>query len=138
MSASQRPCWAEQPRSPCHLERVRAYRNTEAYRKALRKRAVWIEPLFALSRGVARVERLQTKEAREGELRGAYDRVWAERHAAPVLREQRPEESGSGGRSPASGSRPSRVSWCPKTSREMHMGPSGTFFNRLVLPYSIS
>ena len=33
---------------------------------------------------------------------------------------------------PVSGSRPSRVSWCPKTSREMHMGPSGTFFNRLV------
>jgi Transposase DDE domain len=29
------------------LERVRAYRDTEAYRKALRKRAVWVEPLFA-------------------------------------------------------------------------------------------
>ena len=30
-----------------YLERVRAYRNTEPYRKALRKRAVWVEPLFA-------------------------------------------------------------------------------------------
>jgi len=30
-----------------HLERVRAYRDTEPYRKALRKRAVWVEPLFA-------------------------------------------------------------------------------------------
>jgi transposase len=30
-----------------YLERVRAYRETEAYRKALRKRAVWPEPLFA-------------------------------------------------------------------------------------------
>jgi hypothetical protein len=30
-----------------YLERVRAYRRTEAYRKALRKRAVWVEPLFA-------------------------------------------------------------------------------------------
>ena len=29
-----------------YLERVRAYRATEAYRKALRKRAVWVEPLF--------------------------------------------------------------------------------------------
>jgi transposase len=29
-----------------YLERVRAYRQTEAYRKALRKRAVWVEPLF--------------------------------------------------------------------------------------------
>ena len=30
-----------------YLERVRAYRQTEAYRKALRKRAVWVEPVFA-------------------------------------------------------------------------------------------
>jgi hypothetical protein len=29
-----------------YIERVRAYRETEAYRKALRKRAVWVEPLF--------------------------------------------------------------------------------------------
>ena len=31
---------------PC-LERVRAYRQTEPYKKALRKRQVWVEPLFA-------------------------------------------------------------------------------------------
>ena len=29
-----------------YLERIRSYRETEAYRKALRKRAVWPEPLF--------------------------------------------------------------------------------------------
>ena len=29
-----------------YIERVRAYRETEPYRKALRKRAVWVEPLF--------------------------------------------------------------------------------------------
>lgn len=29
-----------------YLERVRAYRDTEPYREALRKRAVWDEPLF--------------------------------------------------------------------------------------------
>ena len=34
-----------------HLERVRAYRDTEPYRKALRKRAVWVEPLFAEAKG---------------------------------------------------------------------------------------
>jgi hypothetical protein len=28
------------------LERVHAYRETEPYRKALRKRKVWVEPLF--------------------------------------------------------------------------------------------
>ena len=29
------------------LDRVRAYASTEAYKKALRKRSVWVEPLFA-------------------------------------------------------------------------------------------
>ena len=33
-----------------YLERVRAYRQTEGHRKALRKRAVWVEPLFAESK----------------------------------------------------------------------------------------
>jgi hypothetical protein len=30
-----------------YLERVRAYHDTVAYQKAMRKRQVWIEPLFA-------------------------------------------------------------------------------------------
>ncbi len=30
-----------------YRDRVRAYHGTEAYRKAIRKRAVWVEPLFA-------------------------------------------------------------------------------------------
>jgi transposase len=30
-----------------YLERVRAYHTTEAYQKAIRKRQVWVEPLFA-------------------------------------------------------------------------------------------
>ncbi|MDP9354234.1 MAG: IS1182 family transposase [Chloroflexota bacterium] len=30
-----------------YLDRVRAYHETEAYRKAMRKRQVWVEPLFA-------------------------------------------------------------------------------------------
>ena len=29
------------------LDRVRAYASTEPYQKALRKRSVWVEPLFA-------------------------------------------------------------------------------------------
>ena len=29
-----------------YLDRVRAYRDTEPFRRALRKRAVWVEPLF--------------------------------------------------------------------------------------------
>lgn len=30
-----------------YLDRVRSYRATEAYKKAMRKRQVWVEPLFA-------------------------------------------------------------------------------------------
>jgi Transposase DDE domain len=30
-----------------YLDRVRAYQPTEPYQKALRKRSVWVEPLFA-------------------------------------------------------------------------------------------
>ena len=30
-----------------YLDRVRAYQPTESYKKALRKRSVWVEPLFA-------------------------------------------------------------------------------------------
>jgi transposase len=32
-----------------YLDRVRGYHSTEAYKKALRKRQVWVEPLFARS-----------------------------------------------------------------------------------------
>ena len=30
-----------------YFERLRSYQTTEAYKKALRKRSVWVEPLFA-------------------------------------------------------------------------------------------
>ncbi len=38
--------WVSRSLEEEYLERVRAYRDTKAYRKALRKRAVWVEPLF--------------------------------------------------------------------------------------------
>jgi transposase len=38
--------WVSRSLEEEYLERVRAYRDTEPYRKALRKRAVWVEPLF--------------------------------------------------------------------------------------------
>jgi hypothetical protein len=39
--------WVSRSLEEEYLDRVRAYRHTQAYRKALRKRAVWVEPLFA-------------------------------------------------------------------------------------------
>jgi len=44
---SQTGRWLSRGLGEVYLERVRAYRDTEPYRKALRKRAVWVEPLFA-------------------------------------------------------------------------------------------
>jgi hypothetical protein len=38
--------WVSRGLEEEYLERVRAYRNTGPYRRALRKRAVWVEPLF--------------------------------------------------------------------------------------------
>ena len=38
--------WLSRSLQEEYLQRVRAYRDTEPYRKALRKRAVWVEPLF--------------------------------------------------------------------------------------------
>jgi transposase len=38
--------WVSRSLEEEYLERVRAYRRTEPYEKALRKRSVWVEPLF--------------------------------------------------------------------------------------------
>jgi transposase len=38
--------WIRRSFQEQYLERVRTYRDTEPYRKAMRKRAVWVEPLF--------------------------------------------------------------------------------------------
>jgi hypothetical protein len=38
--------WVRRSLEEEYLERVRGYRDTEPYRKAVRKRAVWVEPLF--------------------------------------------------------------------------------------------
>jgi Transposase DDE domain len=39
--------WLRRSFDEGYLERVRGYGDTEPYRKALRKRGVWVEPLFA-------------------------------------------------------------------------------------------
>jgi hypothetical protein len=44
---SKKGRWIRRSLDEKYLERVRGYRYTEPYRKALKKRAVWIEPLFA-------------------------------------------------------------------------------------------
>jgi hypothetical protein len=43
---SPRGRWVSRGLEEEYLQRIRAYRDTEPYRRALRKRAVWVEPLF--------------------------------------------------------------------------------------------
>ncbi len=45
-----------------YLDRVRAYQPTESYKKALRKRSVWVEPLFAEGKDWHGMRRLRLRE----------------------------------------------------------------------------
>src|SRR5215203_697759 len=45
-TSSPKGRWLSRGLEEEYIERVRAYRRTAPYRKALRKRAVWVEPLF--------------------------------------------------------------------------------------------
>ena len=59
---------SKQGRSLCrsvdeeYLDRVRAYQPTEPYKKALRKRSVWVEPLFAEGKDWHGMRRLRLRE----------------------------------------------------------------------------
>jgi hypothetical protein len=46
------------------VDRVRAYHATEAYRKAMRKRQVWVEPLFAEAKAWHGLRRLRLRGLR--------------------------------------------------------------------------
>jgi hypothetical protein len=112
-----------------YLERVRGYRRTEPYRKALRKRQGAKETggvggaALRGGQGVARGAEVQAKAAGEGELGGPDSRFGAERKATSGLREQSSKETRAGGRAPTARSRPSGVSRDPETSLEMPLQP---------------
>jgi hypothetical protein len=44
-----------------YLERVRAYHGTATYQKAMRKRAVWVEPLFGAAKQWHRLRRFRLR-----------------------------------------------------------------------------
>ena len=66
-----------------YLEKVRGYHATEAYKKAMRKRKVWVEPLFAEGKAWHGLRRLRLAWAGEREHPGAADRCGAEPEAFP-------------------------------------------------------
>ncbi|HUM68450.1 MAG TPA: IS1182 family transposase [Chloroflexota bacterium] len=44
-----------------HIDKVKAYHQTEAYRKAMRKRGVWVEPLFGEAKEFHRLRRFRLR-----------------------------------------------------------------------------
>jgi hypothetical protein len=52
------------------LERVRGYHGTEAYKKAIRKRQVWIEPLFAEAKEWHGLRRLRLRGLMNANIQG--------------------------------------------------------------------
>ena len=69
-----------------YLERVRAYHATESYKKAMRKRAVWIEPLFGEAKQWHGLRQFRAARPDEGDHRepadggGAEPQALARRH----------------------------------------------------------
>jgi transposase len=53
-----------------YLERVRAYHATEAYQKAMRKRQVWVEPLFAEAKAWHGLRRLRLRGLLNANIQG--------------------------------------------------------------------
>ena len=53
-----------------YLEKVRAYHATEAYQKAMRKRQVWVEPLFAEAKACHGLRRLRLRGLRNANIQG--------------------------------------------------------------------
>jgi hypothetical protein len=53
-----------------YLEKVRGYHKTEAYKKALRKRQVWVEPLFAEAKEWHGLRRLRLRGLMNANVQG--------------------------------------------------------------------
>jgi hypothetical protein len=44
-----------------HIDKVKAYHQIEAYQKAMRKRGVWVEPLFGEAKEFHRLRRFHLR-----------------------------------------------------------------------------
>jgi transposase len=53
-----------------YIEKVRGYHTTEAYKKAIRKRQVWVEPLFAEAKEWHGLSRLRLRGLRNANIQG--------------------------------------------------------------------
>jgi len=53
-----------------YLEKVRGYHETEAYKKAIRKRQVWVEPMFAEAKEWHGLRRLRLRGLMNANIQG--------------------------------------------------------------------
>jgi hypothetical protein len=53
-----------------YLDRVRGYHTTEPYQKAMRKRKVWVEPLFAEAKAWHGLRRLRLRGLHNANIQG--------------------------------------------------------------------
>ena len=53
-----------------YLEKVRGYHATESYKKAIRKRQVWVEPLFAEAKAWHGLRRLRLRGLSNANIQG--------------------------------------------------------------------
>jgi hypothetical protein len=66
-----------------YLDKVRGYHTTEAYQKAMRKRKVWVEPLFAEAKDWHGLRRFRLRGLAKREHSGVARGGWAEPEALP-------------------------------------------------------
>ena len=64
-----------------YLDRVRAYHATEPYKKAYRKRSVWVEPLFAEAKDWHGLRRFRLRLHGPRQLRSLANRGWTKSEA---------------------------------------------------------
>ena len=55
-----------------YLDRVRGYHATESYQKAMRKRQVWVEPLFAEAKDWHGLRRLRLRGLWNANIQGLF------------------------------------------------------------------
>ena len=115
------------------LERVKAYRGSAPYEKALRKRRVWVEPMFGEAKEWHGMRSFRLRTALAGERGGYGDRRGTEHKATAHVLGQGTEEVGAGRGPAASGTDPFGEQPTPpgKPSSEIHTAPR-TFFNGLA------
>jgi transposase len=115
-----------------HIDIVRAYMRTEPYRKALRKRKVWIEPLFAEGKLWHGMGRFRTRMLRKVNVEALMTAAGQNLERLLAFGRRGPEKLAQ-----AAALRPSARSHLDPTQRrswdhrrERHVEP--TFFNRLA------